>query len=131
MALDQGYIPCPVCGTKVQYDRWSDEPQELFCSEECKEKMQEIMGIHTKDYILKRRAANPNVCVSCGAILTNKTRSGSLYCSPKCQKRARRAGIYADSLVKIRMSAIAGMEGAGKGYCKKDLDGALQEGQDA
>jgi len=128
--IDQLSVSCLVCGHKVPFDRSSDRPQQLFCSEKCKEIMQEAMGFRTKDDIFKCRAAEANICVTCGGILTNKARSDSLYCSPRCQKRARRLGIRADGLARIRLSAIAGTGSAGKRNRKKDLDAASREGRD-
>lgn len=123
MTKDQSYVCCPVCGKEIPYDRSSDEPQEFICSDECWRKLREKTGaIFLKDK-LRKRAADPNVCLMCGSFLAKRTRSDCLYCSPTCQKKARRAGIIADSLVAIRMSALSRAEGRKEGGTRtRDCD---------
>lgn len=108
---DQDKINCPVCGRVIAYDRWGHKPQRMTCSEACQNRLEEITGDRTSSKWLEKRAADPNICILCGAPLEDKVRGTKLYCSPRCQKRGVRRGINADRLMRIRKSAINGKTG--------------------
>ena len=104
---DQLHIHCPVCGKEIPFDKWSDEPQDWICSDECRETIKEIFGIRSKFEVMVERASDPLICCWCRGPLADKTsRVDALYCSPRCQKAAKRVGIEADKLREIRLSAI-------------------------
>jgi predicted nucleic acid-binding Zn ribbon protein len=111
---DQSHVRCPVCGKLVPYDRCGDEPQEFICCEKCREELFRVMGVESRDSMMRKRAADPNVCVTCGAILTNRKRADALYCSDRCGKRARKLGVRAADLVKVRRAAITNATGKEK-----------------
>lgn len=104
--IGQKHVRCPVCGKQVSFDRWSEEPQEYVCSSECRARLS-LLGIRTAWEVAVERARNPAICVLCNSPMADrKVRLDALYCSGRCQKAARRAGIISDILRKIRLSAI-------------------------
>ena len=71
----------------------------MVCSEACQNKLGEIAVDRYSYRYIAKRAADPRRCVICGALLEGKVRCTKLYCSPRCAKRAWRAGVKADSLM--------------------------------
>jgi len=86
----------------------------MVCSEACQNKLGEIAVDRYSYRYIAKRAADPRRCVICGALLEGKVRCTKLYCSPRCAKRAWRAGVKADSLMRIRRSAVEGDDGLDK-----------------
>lgn len=107
-SVDQKSIRCPICGRPVPYDRSSDELQEITCSEECRALLEARFGYRSTLQLLRKRAADPDVCLICGTSLQGGSRRDALYCSDACKTRAFRSGIspsIRNTLVRIRIEA--------------------------
>lgn len=112
--LDQQHINCPVCGKVLAYDRWSHRAQRKTCSDECRDKLEAIIGDKPIEDRRVRRASDPSICIVCGTQLDG-VRSDKLFCSWRCAKRAQRMGDSLDRYRRIRKSSIRGQEANRRG----------------
>lgn len=106
--VDGEPIECAVCGKEIASSAWAPGGSSSTCSDECRAKFEGITGDRTSDGWLLERAADSTTCGVCARPLEDWDRIPRLFCTKSCKSRARKRGIDAANLMRIREWAFEG-----------------------